>query len=86
MARDKPRKPEWPQLWFGPNGESNMYGSPAEVPRGFSQIPLKLPEPPAFVPRAPPTRDELRAVLKSYGIKIDPCWSIAKMEQMITEL
>lgn len=83
--RGIPKKPDWPQIWYGPNGEVNSYDGPLYIPRDFTPYPQKpdpIKEPPKSIRL---DRSELIQALKDKGVTVDPRWSASKMEELLKE-
>ena len=74
----------WPSWRYGPNGESGIFQSEAEVPYGWTRKPGE-----EFITR-PSTevldRDELMSRLKAKDIDIHPAWGTAHMKRMLDDL
>lgn len=85
MVRGRTKPIEWPQLWYGPGGESAYFQERMYIPLHWTPYPQLKPEPIVRVQKIVPTKEELKALLLDKGVTIDPRWSIAKMEQLIKE-
>ena len=80
MARRRIRV-EWPCWYFGPDGEKKLCDGINDVPSGWKNRPQ-----PAY--EAPEQRvflefDDLVKQLTDRGIKIDPRWGRAKLQEVL---
>lgn len=77
----KERKPiQWPAWRYSPDGEGQIFNHPSEVPEGWTDNPY----PQEFTPSEARLLkgNELKAALLEKGIKVDPRWPHAYMEQL----
>ena len=80
-----PGKPfaEWPRWYHGPDGQSEIFNSLAEVPYGWVKN-----KPPEFVPTPPPEaidRDTIIARLTELGVEINPIWGDAHLKKVLDD-
>lgn len=66
----------WPAWFYGPNGESEIFQHPADVPEGWLDDPNKhganlSKEPPKGAEPPPLSRGDIMAALKERGIRVD---------------
>ena len=82
--RGKPKRDDWPKQFHGPAGESAWFNEAMYVPLGWTPYPQIRPA----IPEEPVKqldREELMEQLKAKGIKINPQWCNAVMEQILSE-
>lgn len=83
MARAKREPKRWPAWRFGPNGESQIFNGPEEVPYGWVSSPGQVFEP---VPESPKLdKEDLTRQLEAKGIKINPIWGLAHMKKVLDQ-
>jgi hypothetical protein len=83
--RGRPRIDEWPKEFHGPGGERAFFNEQMYVPLNWTPYPQINPPIENKVPKTFPDREVLKAALIEKGIKVDPRWSVAKMDQMLKE-
>lgn len=76
-------KIEWPCWYHGPDGDSKMFNSIQEVPYGWTKKPQQQYEAPE--PKAVIDPDDIIKQLKDRGVKIDPRWGRAKLQEVLNE-
>lgn len=84
MRRTSRLRPEWPAWRYGPDGESQMFNGPEEVPDGWTKT-----QPTLFEPIEPlPQICEVSASkkLEDLGVVVDPTWGNAKLQEMLKEM
>lgn len=84
MHRSRRIKVEWPAWRFGPDGESQMFDDPKDVPDGWVDTPPILYEP--VEPVCQVCEVTITKKLKKLGVTVDPTWGNAKLQEVLKEL
>lgn len=77
---------DWPAWFFSPDGDSAIFDRQEDVPDGWVNNVVVLPEPFVPAPAVLHDQDELMAELIRLSVDIDPTWGVAHMKKVIDDL
>ena len=63
----------WPSWYYGPDGQSGVFQSAAEVPQGWKDSPKAFDAP-------PDAKAELIALAESRGVEVDKRWGVKRLK------
>lgn len=76
-------RPQFPGWRWGPHGEKQLFQTAAEVPPGWRNRPFPSEQLLGPEEGRRLNRDELKSALREKGVKLDPRWTVTKMEQLL---
>ena len=72
------------RVWlYGPNGEAEIFASPADAPPGWADTPAAFKKKPDAPEKVSETLEILRERAKSLGVEVDGRWKVARLKAEI---